>query len=65
MITGHTGFEGSWLTFPPKQIGVDVLGYALAAELGAIRRRGTACIANVIAGDDFATGRIVWRKLAC
>jgi CDP-glucose 4,6-dehydratase len=29
MITGHTGFKGSWLAFLLNQIGADVLGYAL------------------------------------
>jgi len=29
LITGHTGFKGSWLAFWLSQIGADVLGYAL------------------------------------
>jgi len=29
MITGHTGFKGSWLAFLLKEAGADVLGYAL------------------------------------
>jgi len=29
MITGHTGFKGSWLTFLLKELGAEVLGYAL------------------------------------
>ncbi|MBM9501971.1 CDP-glucose 4,6-dehydratase [Leptospira sp. 201903071] len=29
LITGHTGFKGSWLTFILKQAGADVAGYAL------------------------------------
>ena len=28
-ITGHTGFKGSWLTFLLKEIGAEVLGFAL------------------------------------
>jgi CDP-glucose 4,6-dehydratase len=32
MLTGHTGFKGSWLAFLLKEIGADVLGYALPAE---------------------------------
>jgi len=28
-ITGHTGFKGSWLAFLLKEIGAEVLGYAL------------------------------------
>ena len=30
MITGHTGFKGSWLTFLLNEVGAEVLGYALA-----------------------------------
>jgi len=29
MITGHTGFKGSWLAFLLHEIGAEVLGYAL------------------------------------
>jgi CDP-glucose 4,6-dehydratase len=29
LITGHTGFKGAWLTFLLKEIGAEVLGYAL------------------------------------
>ena len=32
MVTGHTGFKGSWLAFLLKKIGAEVLGYALPAE---------------------------------
>ena len=32
MITGHTGFKGSWLTFLLTEIGAEVLGYALPPE---------------------------------
>jgi CDP-glucose 4,6-dehydratase len=32
LITGHTGFKGSWLTFCLKTLGADVCGYALAPE---------------------------------
>ncbi len=35
MVTGHTGFKGSWLAFLLKQIGAEVLGYALPAEQAA------------------------------
>ncbi|MBP5384854.1 MAG: CDP-glucose 4,6-dehydratase [Lachnospiraceae bacterium] len=31
LITGHTGFKGSWLCAILKQMGADVCGYALAA----------------------------------
>lgn len=29
LITGHTGFKGAWLSFLLKEIGAEVLGYAL------------------------------------
>ena len=29
MLTGHTGFKGSWLAFLLNKIGAEVLGYAL------------------------------------
>ena len=32
MITGHTGFKGSWLAFLLKEVGAEVLGYALPPE---------------------------------
>tara|TARA_R110002126_G_scaffold110918_1_gene248367 strand:- start:80484 stop:81569 length:1086 start_codon:yes stop_codon:yes gene_type:complete len=31
-ITGHTGFKGSWLTFLLKEIGCEIMGYALPPE---------------------------------
>jgi CDP-glucose 4,6-dehydratase len=32
LVTGHTGFKGSWLTFLLKELGADVLGFALAPD---------------------------------
>lgn len=32
LITGHTGFKGSWLAFWLKMLGAEVCGYALAPE---------------------------------
>ncbi len=29
LITGHTGFKGSWLAIWLKEMGADVCGYAL------------------------------------
>lgn len=31
-ITGHTGFKGTWLTFLLKEIGAEVMGFALSPE---------------------------------
>jgi CDP-glucose 4,6-dehydratase len=33
-ITGHTGFKGTWLTFLLKELGAEVMGYALPPESG-------------------------------
>ena len=30
LVTGHTGFKGSWLAFLLKEMGADVMGFALA-----------------------------------
>jgi len=32
VVTGHTGFKGSWLCVSLKELGADVLGYALPPE---------------------------------
>ena len=34
LITGHTGFKGSWLTLWLLSLGAEVWGYALAPEPG-------------------------------
>jgi CDP-glucose 4,6-dehydratase len=34
LVTGHTGFKGSWLAFLLKQLGADVMGCALPQEPG-------------------------------
>jgi len=31
-VTGHTGFKGTWLTFLLKELGAEVMGFALAPE---------------------------------
>jgi CDP-glucose 4,6-dehydratase len=31
LITGHTGFKGTWLTYLLQELGVDVVGYSLPA----------------------------------
>jgi CDP-glucose 4,6-dehydratase len=32
LVTGHTGFKGSWLSFLLSELGADVMGYALAPD---------------------------------
>lgn len=34
LVTGHTGFKGTWLTFLLKELGADVMGFALPPEPG-------------------------------
>ena len=33
LVTGHTGFKGSWLSLLLKELGSEVVGYALAPEV--------------------------------
>lgn len=33
-VTGHTGFKGTWLTFILKELGADVMGFALPPTSG-------------------------------
>lgn len=33
-VTGHTGFKGSWLAYLLKEVGAEVMGYALPPEPG-------------------------------
>ena len=33
-VTGHTGFKGTWLTFLLKELGAEVMGFALKPEPG-------------------------------
>lgn len=33
-VTGHTGFKGSWLTFLLKELGAEIMGYALHPKSG-------------------------------
>jgi CDP-glucose 4,6-dehydratase len=39
LITGHTGFKGTWLTFLLEQLGVPVIGYSLAPEKDSLYER--------------------------
>ncbi len=32
LVTGHTGFKGTWLTLLLESIGIEVIGYSLAAQ---------------------------------
>ena len=39
LVTGHTGFKGTWLTLLLEQLGVEVVGYSLAPEVDSIYAR--------------------------
>lgn len=46
LVTGHTGFKGSWLTAWLKSEGADVTGLALPAEPGSVNLFEAAAIAD-------------------
>src|SRR4051794_11692584 len=39
LLTGHTGFKGSWLTLWLHDLGADVTGYALPADARSLFRQ--------------------------
>jgi CDP-glucose 4,6-dehydratase len=41
LVTGHTGFKGSWLTLWLEALGAQVLGYSLAPERDSLFERAT------------------------
>jgi CDP-glucose 4,6-dehydratase len=62
LVTGHTGFKGSWLALWLIQMGARVTGLALPAEeTGLFRQARIAELVNHVEGDirDLATVRAV------
>lgn len=53
LVTGHTGFKGSWLTLLLKMLGAEVMGYALPPEYegGHFERLGLASSIRHVIGD--------------
>ena len=53
LITGHTGFKGSWLAFWLELLGAEVCGYALAPETepSLFENLGLAKLIKSITGD--------------
>jgi len=53
LVTGHTGFKGSWLTLWLAQLGAKVTGYALAPEdpRGAFTAAGVEADCRHLLGD--------------
>ena len=39
LVTGHTGFKGTWLTLLLEQLSVPVIGLSLPPEDGSLYRR--------------------------
>jgi CDP-glucose 4,6-dehydratase len=40
LLTGHTGFKGTWMTFLLEHLNIPVVGYSLPAERGSLFDRG-------------------------
>ena len=36
LVTGHTGFKGTWLTLLLESLGVDTVGFSLEAEKNSL-----------------------------
>lgn len=53
LVTGHTGFKGSWLTLLLNSLGAEVMGYALAPEYagGHFERLGLEKQIRHVTGD--------------
>lgn len=52
LLTGHTGFKGSWLAYWLESMGANVIGYALEAptspsHFGALALKGESIIADI------------------
>ena len=39
LVTGHTGFKGTWLTLLLEELGIDVIGYSLPPEKNSLYSR--------------------------
>ena len=39
LITGHTGFKGTWMTLLLENLGMEVVGLSLKPELGSLYER--------------------------
>ncbi len=52
LVTGHTGFKGTWLVQKLARLGAEVTGYALDPEEDALFERAeTASLCNDVRGD--------------
>lgn len=60
LVTGHTGFKGSWLVAWLRDAGAEVTGYALAPEEG---RPSLYCVAGIAEGITSVLGDVRNRVL--
>lgn len=59
LVTGHTGFKGSWLAVWLRELGADVTGYALEAEMPSLfRTLGLAQSCDHVVADVRDTGKL-------
>lgn len=51
LLTGHTGFKGTWMTLLLEHLNVPVIGYSLAAEKDSLydRAKRAGCIPEAVA----------------
>ena len=52
LVTGHTGFKGSWLVYWLKEMGANVIGYSLQAptepnHIGLLNLNMTSIIGDI------------------
>ena len=66
LVTGHTGFKGSWLTLLLNSLGAEVMGYALAPEYvgGHFERLGLEKQIRHVTGDVRDLDRMHWEVAA-
>jgi CDP-glucose 4,6-dehydratase len=60
LVTGHTGFKGSWLTLWLTQLGAEVTGYALAPDTSPalFELAGVAGVCRHVVGDVRDSSRL-------
>jgi CDP-glucose 4,6-dehydratase len=69
LITGHTGFKGTWLTFLLQQLGIDVCGVSLPAEKDSmydrLQLKGTINEEFIDLRDQSETLRVITNLNPC
>ena len=54
LLTGHTGFKGSWLAIWLHELGAELHGYSLAAQDGAASNYHSSRVGQLMASQTFA-----------